>query len=50
MEFERVFYKNDFASGAKLLNLYMICEFVWLLEMILIMTDTLKSVEQTGEI
>ena len=24
MEFERVFYKNDFASGAALLNLYMI--------------------------
>lgn len=27
MEFERVFYKNDFASGAALLNLYMICKF-----------------------
>ena len=26
MEFERVFYKNDFASGAALLNIYMICE------------------------
>jgi hypothetical protein len=25
MEFERVFYKNDFASGAALLSLYMIC-------------------------
>jgi hypothetical protein len=27
MEFERVFYKNDFAAGAALLNLYMICTF-----------------------
>lgn len=26
MEFERVFYKNNFASGVTLLNLYMICE------------------------
>jgi hypothetical protein len=26
MEFERVFYKNDFAAGAALLNLYMICK------------------------
>lgn len=28
MEFERVFYKNDFASGAALLNIYMICKFL----------------------
>jgi hypothetical protein len=28
MEFERVFYKNDFAAGAALLNIYMICEFL----------------------
>jgi hypothetical protein len=27
MEFERVFYKNNFASGAALLSLYMICMF-----------------------
>ena len=26
MEFERVFYKNDFAAGAAWLNLYMICK------------------------
>lgn len=26
-QFERVFYKNDFASGVALLSLYMICEF-----------------------
>jgi len=26
MEFERVFYKNSFAAGAALLNLYMICK------------------------
>lgn len=28
MEFERVFYKNDFAAGATLLNIYMICGFL----------------------
>jgi len=27
-EFERVFYKNDFADAATLLNLYMICKFL----------------------
>jgi hypothetical protein len=26
MEFERVFYKNDFAAGAALLSIYMICK------------------------
>lgn len=26
MEFERVFYKNNFASGVELLNIYMICK------------------------
>ena len=25
MEFERVFYKNNFAAGVELLNIYMIC-------------------------
>lgn len=26
MEFERVFYKNNFAAGVELLNIYMICK------------------------
>jgi hypothetical protein len=31
MEFERVFYKNNFASGVELLNIYMICKIaIWL--------------------
>jgi len=49
MEFERVFYKNDFAAGASLLNIYMICKSI---ENKPVSVEVLikKMEEQTGEI
>lgn len=39
MEFERVFYKNNFASGVELLNIYMICKIAILLILLEICAD-----------
>jgi hypothetical protein len=50
MEFERVFYKNDFASGAALLNIYMICESDTTVLLIKRCAESYKMEGQTGVI
>jgi hypothetical protein len=48
MEFERVFYKNNFAAGVELMNVYMICTMNSGIFLLYINTDFAKSEERIG--
>lgn len=48
MEFERVFYKNNFAAGVELLNIYMICTTNPGTMLLHINTDFAKTEVRTG--
>jgi hypothetical protein len=48
MEFERVFYKNNFAAGVDLLNIYMICKVTQMHCSLGVTADPVQMEEQTG--